>query len=517
MSDEQLTPTEAIQTHAKGAGTIALADIYVGDRARTVTQEDLRYISQELAPSIAERGLIHPITVTWNDEKQKFQLIAGWNRLQAFKLLGHAEIPYALREAMSDEELLRLELEENIRRNPMRWQDKVVGVYRVHTYETEKANLAHRNWTMRSTGKILGVTAAAVSNILPVAKALLDKDKEIMACDSFTTAFKLLASRKEAEAMRLLHARAQSQQAPAGTTVAPLPLNKSKTEKNVLERVKESASGVLGDGMDEMEILPSAARILQAQKPASEVVVFANEINLSEKCLHVDCIEWMKQAPANSFDVIYSDPPFGIEMSMLEDVKNIDVVRDSHDVEENLDLLERFFPAAFRVLKDDSYCFIWYDIVHQEKMTKWATKAGFKVQNWPLLWLKPPGEAKNQAAHCNATKACEYIMVLRKGEAVFRKPLSTNWWVASVKGERSQQLNPFLKPFSISREILTSVGMPGMKVLDCFAGGGSISRAAINLGYDVTSLEKDPKQFPLLFESLRETYKEIIGPSAQIL
>jgi ParB-like chromosome segregation protein Spo0J/DNA modification methylase len=513
MSDK-LLPYTTTKNHALGAGEIAIDQIFIGNRIRSTTTEDLKYIQEELVPSIGQHGLIHPITVTWNDQENRFELIAGWNRLQAFKILGLISIPYSLRETMSEDDLMRLEIEENIRRKEMRWQDKVLGVYRVHMFESEKAAARHTNWTLQATGKILGVTAASISYILPIAKALLAKDDEVMKCENHTAAYKLLLRRKEQEAMRILHDRTK----PGGSESAePVKITSttSLTKPSAVQIAKKEAeSGVLGGDDMDFDILPSSAKIMQAQSRVTDTLV-KQTIPLSERIINADCVEWMLQAQPNQFDLIYTDPPFGINMKMLDNVQGIEIVEKSHHVDENLQLLERLFKAAFRVLKDDCHMFMWYDIVHQEKLTQWATAAGFKVQNWPLLWLKPAGEAKNDASYRNFTKACEYVMVLHKGETTLRKPHAVNWWIASVKGERNQQLNPFLKPFSISKELIESSIVPGMKMLDCFAGGGSLVRAAVNLGIEAYGIEKDKEQFPSLYESIKSTYVDITGGNVE--
>lgn len=511
MSDKIL-PYTLTKDHALGAGEINIDALFVGNRIRSTTTEDLKYIQEELVPSIGQHGLIHPITVTWNDVENRFELIAGWNRLQAFKILGYKSIPYSLRETMSEDDLMRLEIEENIRRKEMRWQDKVLGVYRVHCFESEKAAARHTNWTLQATGKILGVTAASISYILPIAKALLDKDEEVMKCENHTAAYKLLLRRKEAEALKLLHERTKP-----GATAEPTKITSATTltkPSAVQIAKKEAESGVLGGDDMDFDILPSTATIMAAQTRATDSLV-KQKIPLSERLINASCLDWMAQCKPGMFDLIYTDPPFGIDMKMLDNVQGIEIVEKSHHVDENLWLLERLMPLAYKVLKDDCHMFMWYDIVHQEKLTTWATAAGFKVQNWPLLWLKPAGEAKNDASYRNFTKACEYIMVLHKGETTLRKPHAVNWWVASVKGERNQQLNPFLKPFSISKELIESSIVPGMKMLDCFAGGGSLVRAAVNLGIEAYGIEKDKDQFPALYESVKSTYVDITGGNVE--
>ncbi len=72
---------------------------------------------QELADSIAEQGIIQPITVRRIGE-DKFQLISGERRLQASKMAGLTKIPAYIRTA-NDEQMLELALIENIQRQDL--------------------------------------------------------------------------------------------------------------------------------------------------------------------------------------------------------------------------------------------------------------------------------------------------------------------------------------------------------------------------------------------------------------
>ena len=72
-------------------------------------EESLR----ELASSIKELGVIHPITVRKIDDK--FQLVSGERRFRASKLIGNKSIPAYIRTA-NDQEMLEMALVENIQR-----------------------------------------------------------------------------------------------------------------------------------------------------------------------------------------------------------------------------------------------------------------------------------------------------------------------------------------------------------------------------------------------------------------
>lgn len=83
----------------------------------------------ELKQSIAEKGLVQPITVRRHDNG--FQLIAGERRVRAVKELGINEIPAFVLDVESNEEMLELAIIENIHREDLNPIDIANGYKRL--------------------------------------------------------------------------------------------------------------------------------------------------------------------------------------------------------------------------------------------------------------------------------------------------------------------------------------------------------------------------------------------------
>src|SRR5690554_1114347 len=93
----------------------------------------------ELAQSITENGLLHPITVTFNDNKPV--LIAGERRLRAAKIAGMREIPCIVLQASGPRAAL-LTLIENLQREDINCFEEAEGIKRlieVHGITQEEA------------------------------------------------------------------------------------------------------------------------------------------------------------------------------------------------------------------------------------------------------------------------------------------------------------------------------------------------------------------------------------------
>lgn len=84
---------------------------------------------EELKNSIAEKGVVQPVTV--RIVESGYQLIAGERRLRAVRDLGLAKIPAYILEITSDEEMLELAIVENIHREDLNPVDIAQGYRRL--------------------------------------------------------------------------------------------------------------------------------------------------------------------------------------------------------------------------------------------------------------------------------------------------------------------------------------------------------------------------------------------------
>lgn len=482
-----LKKIKPVKFHSEGAGTTPIDDILITDRYRDKYSRNAnattKYIEEELAPSIAEVGLVQ-LPVLMKRDDGKLELIAGWCRLQAMKLLGHKEVPYILRQPTTSDQQKQIELVENLRRRDADWKDTTIAIWEIHQIKVKAATKDAKHWGFRETGALVGKVAADIRNLKAVAEAIKAGDKEICEAPSLDKAKQILASRKQAEFEAELAKRHHA------STAKPKKLTN-----------KESGPA---DTRAPMALVP---QLNGAPKPQPASSPTSHTIDLSSMLHNMDCHAWFAQAQPESIDLVYTDIPYGIDMEMLDDITGIDIVKPSHDIDENVSQMKSFLEGCYKVLKKDSYLLFWMDLKHWEKLVAWGIEAGFAVQPFPVIWHKIHG-TKNRAAHCQWTKSMEYVMVMRKGKATLREPQTQCIYPCSGKAEREMQKNPFAKPFEFSQWILKPIIHAGMTILDCYAGGGSLVRAIINLNCRPIAIEKDPKQFPHLMENIKSVYRE---------
>jgi ParB-like chromosome segregation protein Spo0J len=415
-----------------------------------------------LVDSLRAYGQLQPIVID-----AESNLIGGGRRFAAATKLGWTHIAAYRRESMSEDMRAELELEENIRRKNFSWQERCLGIAKCHRLKRIKD--PNTKWGSRETGEMLGVTYSQITKLLKVGQLLEAGDPEINACENITEAFNLLITKRAREAQSLLASREMQQRAETAAA-------------------KAAASPTVPDELD-----------LGEQSPVPYIDITANFHN-------EDCIKHMKSMKAKSVDHIITDIPYGIDMDMVQ-LKNIDLVEAEHDVEDNIKLFEPFLKQSFRVLRQDGYCLFFYDLKHDAMLRELAAKVGFLVCAWPLVWCKQHA-CKNDAAHVNWTKATEYVMVLRKtSSATLAEKQSVNYVLASAAEDRKRYDNPFAKPETVWRFLISAVARKGQTILDPFAGEMSCPLAVIAAGCQPYAIELVPAHFQKGIQHVQKAYK----------
>lgn len=432
---------------------INIKKVKVSNRLRETNKEAVK----ELAQSIYEIGLLHPITID-----VKNNLVAGAHRLAAYTLLAEkypedsrwTEIPYSNPEGgnISSADKRKIELEENLKRTQMTWQERALGLLEYHRLAITSAAKKGEKWSEKQTAQLFGVSNTHFNSLKRIAERLKkNKADPMWSLESPTDAIKLLFEEQKAK-----------------TTKKLAELNKSYAQSPVpteggddTSRLTLSASGDLVVGTPCFGTAPN---------PASSTLGIPPHFDWHKVYHQGDCLELLKQF-AGKFDHIITDSPYGIDMDnfMLEDsVKN---VREEHKVDDNLELMKNFFKVAFDASKDYSFLCVWYDIMHHEKLTQWATEAGWTVCRWPVTWCKTSA-CINRAAQYNVTKATEHCLIMRKSKASILAKKQTKNYILASRDDVSKE-HPFGKPALVWNYLIETVSVEGQTILDPFAGCGS--------------------------------------------
>src|SRR5574339_359044 len=139
-------------------------EIKIGDRFRKDYGE-----VDKLVKSIQTYGLIHPPCVD-----REGNLIAGGRRMAAIDILGWQTVPVTFFEALTERQRRILEMEENVQRKSMTWQEECLAIYEIHQLQVAEGIENKDYWTQQRTGEMLGISTSNVNYTLAVARALRD-------------------------------------------------------------------------------------------------------------------------------------------------------------------------------------------------------------------------------------------------------------------------------------------------------------------------------------------------------
>ena len=143
---------------------------------------------EELAESIKRNGLLHPIIITRKDV-----LVAGGRRFAACKLLKMKEIPVHYLDELNPYEAKAVELEENIKRIDLTWQENALAAAEYHRLREASED----GWTRKATADAIGLSPQYISKLLQVASALLAKNKHIKAASNLEAAYRVIRRGQE--------------------------------------------------------------------------------------------------------------------------------------------------------------------------------------------------------------------------------------------------------------------------------------------------------------------------------
>lgn len=425
---------------------IQLTAVVVPDnrQRREFDQERLN----ELANSIAARGLMHA-PVFRNDQKT---LVAGERRIRAITILHeqsrpftyngapvpHNEVPITTLGQLTPLELREAELEENIIRVDLHWSEVTKAQAELHRLRVDQ----HGEYNP-GTGE--GWTATDTASEVKGRPARKHEIQEI------TTALKLEEFLDD-----------------------PI-VAAAKNPREALKAIKE-----------EKKRLHRVARAKEFDASQSEHTL-----------IHGSCYDFLSETK-EKFDVIITDPPYGIDIDKITFWDG-----DSHDYDDSDETFQRvaaeFSRLAFAATADQAHAYIFCDIRRFNELFVGFELAGWDCWPLPLIWAKGnTGSFPN--ADYGPRRTYEAILYANKG----RKQVTAMYTDVIPVTNPGKQDHPAGKPVDLYINLLRRSVVPGDKVFDGFAGGGPVFAACAELKCVATACEINEKYYHMSLEQLEK-------------
>ncbi|BDR74236.1 site-specific DNA-methyltransferase (plasmid) [Clostridium tetani] len=222
----------------------------------------------------------------------------------------------------------------------------------------------------------------------------------------------------------------------------------------------------------------------------------------------------LNNLPNESVDLIVTDPPY--KTITGGDSNGANSERPKGMLSGNRKLFKHqklkifdWMPQLYRILKEQSHCYIFTNVVNIEDMLRESKKAGFKLHNI-LVWQK-----NNCTPSQYYMKNCEYVLFLRKGKAkwindiggsktVHEYLIKDNPVTITVNNIIGNKLHPTEKPVDLLKLYISNSSDKGDIVLDPFAGSGSTLVACKELNRRYIGYEIDKKYYNIAKERINK-------------
>ena len=408
----------------------------------------------ELQSSIEEVGLLNAIVV--REQGSKLILVSGERRLRAIMELHKLEVPLyhngiwlKVNEApvvtlgeLSPLEAEQAELDENICRKDLTWQERSQALLRLSNLRQAQAAEKGETYTTRDLalevrGDARGGYQQAIRTNLIVAKHLDN----------------------------------------------PL-INRAKTADEAYKLLKHEEK--------------RQANIQLAQEVGKTFQ------NTDHKVLKGNCLEILAEEQfKKKFDVILIDPPYGMGATEFGDAGGRrDYVNHSYTDDSNSFkvLMAEFMRLSSVITKDEAHMYIFCDIDQFHNLKGWAEAAGWYVFRTPFVYYKRDA-TRVPLPDRGPRRAYELILYAIKGNKQVNQIL--NDVIEGVQDNSIEKMHGARKPISVYTNLLQRSVKAGDEVLDAFAGSGTLLPAAHSLLCKATLIEQEEEYYGLCLQRLK--------------
>jgi adenine-specific DNA-methyltransferase len=205
-----------------------------------------------------------------------------------------------------------------------------------------------------------------------------------------------------------------------------------------------------------------------------------------------DCVQVMRDMPAESVDLIVTDPPY---LAGYRSRDGRTLAGDGTD-----EWLLPAFEQAYSVLKSDRLCVSFYGWPKADRFLRAWRRAGFRPVGH-LVWVKDYHSNERFVRYSH-----EAAYLLAKGEPA--KPAVALRDVLEWQ-YTGDELHPTQKPLMAMLPLIMAYSALGDIVLDPFVGSGTTAVAAQALGRRFIGIDVDPVYAQIASERVRrETLRE---------
>lgn len=420
---------------------------------------------QELKNSIEDNQLLHPIVL--RREKFNWVLVSGERRLRAIQeifFMGGSFV-YSGETFRAQDELIpftdlgeltyleaeEAELDENLKRRDLTWQEHAAAVSRLHKLrqaQVDAARVTHQSGESR-----------------PAPHTIAD------------TAYEL-------------HGRSDGSYQ-----------NEVRKELIVSQHLNNP---VIAKAKNADE----AYKLLKRDEEQKKNIALAERVGASfsadnHQLLHINCLEFMSNPEHHGqYDVILTDPPYGMGADSFGDGGGkLDGIEHHYDdsFPAWLTLMTQWTKLAFQIAKPQAHAYVFCDIDNFHMLRDLMREAGWYVFRTPLIVHKV-NSGRVPLPDQGPRRQYETILYAIKG----KKPVTHIYPDVITSTADENMSHGAQKPVNLYQNLLSRSVRAGDRVIDTFAGTGPIFPAAQSFLCEATGLEMNPEYYALSMKRLQE-------------
>ena len=383
-----------------------------------------------LKASISAVGLINPIVID-----REHNLVAGERRLTACLELGLSSIPAQYTDELDPTILHLIELEENVKRVDLTWQDQVAAVAEYHRLRAQ----TEQTWAIANTAEELGLSEAHTGRLLLVAETL---DNEMVAsADKLSKAINAAQRIRERRAANTR--RDLSDEIEMTLGVAPKPSEAASADTPTALEKTERASP------------PPRAAIKQA-----------------------DFVEWAAAYSGPPFNLIHCDFPYGVgvgDRSGQSARQSTGSYADTPEIYFNL--LNTFIAEGDRFIDASAHLIFWFSMKFYAETKAVLEGGGWNVIETPLVWHKTDNAGVIPDANRQPRRIYETAFLASRGDRKIVRAVSN-----CIGSPTTREFHTSEKPRPVLRHFMRMLVDETTICLDPTAGSGNAIRVADALG-----------------------------------
>jgi ParB family chromosome partitioning protein len=369
----------------------------------------------ELAESIHRIGLINPVVIT-----EDGVLVAGERRLTACRSLGWTSIPVQFTSDLSDYELQTIELEENIKRVDLSWQDQCLALAKFHKLKSDN----EENWNQEKTAAALGITQNTVSQHLGVAAEILSGNEKVASADKFSVARNIVGR------------------------------NIERKKSSALTAIDVATSSVLGE--EPRPLLPTVP------------------------ILNTDFHKFQEAYDGPRYNLIHCDFPYGINVA--DGPRQNSAIQDHYDDSADVywRLVARLASAMDNLVADSAHLIFWFSMEKYEATRVALTEMGWEVNPFILIWHKSDNSGVAPDPQRTPRRTYETAFFASRGDRKLTQVGARSNSFA-FSGNRADAIHISEKPKEVLRHFLSMVCDEYSLVFDPTCGSGNALKVGLEL------------------------------------